>query len=309
MSESAVQINQLSKRFGRNKVLKPLDLTVPIGSIFGLVGMNGAGKTTLIRMIMGHLHPSGGNITVLGQGPWYCPESVRSRIAYVSENMNLPRYMTPEKAVALGAKIYSQWDAPLAERLLDDFDLRGKGAFKTLSKGQKRKVCILLAICQNADLLVMDEPASGLDVVARREFLDQVLETACRPGRTVLLSSHLLSDLERVIDRLAMIHQGRLVMTGDLESLKSSVRKIHFQAKVTEEELQDLFHVVRVEPSQADETLVTVTDFTQEKMDRLIACSPQAQNADVMALNLEDIFVELAGSKSTVNPMPQEVLS
>lgn len=309
MSESAIQTNQLSKRFGGNEVLKPLDLSVPTGSIFGLVGMNGAGKTTLIRMIMGHLHPSGGNLTVLGQGPWHCPESVRSRIAYVSENMNLPRYMTPEKTVALGAKMYPQWDMSLAERLLNDFDLRSKGAFKILSKGQKRKVCILLAICQNADLLVMDEPASGLDVVTRREFLDQVLEVACRPGRTILLSSHLLSDLERVIDRLAMIHQGHLVMNGDLESLQSSIRKIHFSAKVTEEELQDLFDVVRVEHSQSGETLVTVNNFTQEKMDRLVARSPQTQNADVMALNLEDIFVELAGSQSTVNPMHQEVLS
>lgn len=213
MSKPAIQANRLLKQFDNTIAIDQLDLTIPTGSIYGLLGTNGAGKTTFIRMTMGHLHLTAGDLKVLEQEPCHFSETLRKRIAYVSENMQLPGHMTPEKAVAFGASVYTtQWDAPLADTLLKDFDLAGKGPFKTLSKGQKRKTCILLAICQNADLLVMDEPAAGLDVVSRREFLDQVLEIACRPGRTVLISSHLLSDLERVVDRLAMILQATTIL-------------------------------------------------------------------------------------------------
>ncbi|MCP4455373.1 MAG: ABC transporter ATP-binding protein, partial [Planctomycetes bacterium] len=228
------------------------------------------------------------------------------RIAYVSENMNLPGHMTPEKAVAFNASVYAQWDGALANRLFDDFDLRGKGPFKTLSKGQKRKICILLAICQNADLLVMDEPAAGLDVVSRREFLDQMLEIACRPGRTILISSHLLSDLERVVDRLAIIHQGRNLVTGHLEDLKAGVKKIHLRTALSETQLQETFELARFEHPAPKETLATVTNFSEDRMAKLKARHAQAHDAHVMALNLEDIFVELVGPGATRETTIQE---
>ena len=306
MSKTAIQANRLVKRFASTVAVNHLDLTIPTGALFGLLGINGAGKTTFMRMVMGHLHPSGGDLTVLGVNPRLSSEATRARVAYVSENMNLPGHMTPEKAVAFNASIYAQWDGSLAHRLLDDFDLRGKGPFKTLSKGQKRKICILLAICQNADLLVMDEPAAGLDVVSRREFLDQMLEIACRPGRTILISSHLLSDLERVVDRLAIIHQGRTRVTGNLEDLKAGVRKIHLRTALSEAQLQETFELARFEHASPDETLATVTNFSQDRMSQLKARHAEAHDASVIALNLEDIFVELVGPSSIQEKTSQE---
>ncbi len=306
MSETALRSDKLTKRFAGAAAVDQLDLAVPTGSIFGLLGVNGAGKTTFIRMVMGHLHPSAGNLAVLGTEPYSYSETVRSRIAYVSENMNLPGHLTPERAVAFNASVYKQWDSQLADKLLDDFALRGAGPFKILSKGQKRKVCILLAICQNPELLVMDEPAAGLDVVARRDFLDQVLDMACKSGRTILISSHLLSDLERIVDRLAMIHEGKALLTGGLEDLKAGVRKIHLPATLSEEQVRESFELVRFEQPAPAETLVTVTNFTEEKMSRLTACHPQAGDARIIALNLEDIFVELVGSRSAQANTNQE---
>ena len=306
MSKTAIQANRLVKQFASTIAVDHLDLTIPTGALFGLLGINGAGKTTFMRMVMGHLHPSGGDLTVLGADPRLSSEATRARVAYVSENMNLPGHMTPEKAVAFNASIYAQWDGSLAHRLLDDFDLRGKGPFKTLSKGQKRKICILLAICQNADLLVMDEPAAGLDVVSRREFLDQMLEIACRPGRTILISSHLLSDLERVVDSLAIIHQGRNLVTGNLEDLKAGVRKIHLRTALSEAQLQETFELARIEHPAPDETLVTVTNFTQDRISQLKARHAEAHDAHVIALNLEDIFVELVGPNSIQEKPSQE---
>jgi len=308
MSETALHAHKLTKHFTGITAVDQLDLTVLTGSIFGLLGVNGAGKTTLIRMVMGHLYPTAGRLTVLGAEPRSCIETVRSRIAYVSENMNLPGYMTPEKAIAFNTSVYKQWDARLADKLLDDFSLRGAGSFKTLSKGQKRKVCILMAICQNADLLVMDEPTAGLDVVARRDFLDQVLDIACKPGRTILISSHLLSDLERVVDRLTIIHQGRALLTGDLENLKAGIRKIHLPVAISEEQFRQNFELVRFEQPTPAETLVTVSNFTEEKMSQLLASHPQARDARIIALNLEDIFVELVGhrpAQANTNQEPQ----
>ncbi len=309
MSNTAIQAKKLSRHFANAVAVDQLDLTIPTGSIFGLLGINGAGKTTLIRMALGHLHPTEGQLSVLNSEPHLFSEATRARIAYVSENMNLPGHLTPEKAMNFSASIYTQWDAQLADTLLKKFDLQGKGPFKTLSKGQKQKTCILLAICQNADLLVLDEPAAGLDVVSRREFLDQMLEIACKPGRTILLSSHLLSDLERVVDRLAIIHQGRALVSGNLEDLKAGVRKIHWPAALSEAQLSETFKLARFEHPTPDETLATVSNFSQDRMSTLVSRHVEAQNANIFALNLEDMFVELIGQKSTQANTNQENLS
>jgi len=218
MSEAAIELETVNRYYGKHPAVKRLSLRVPCGSIFGFVGANGAGKTTTIRMIVGHLHPPEGTVRTLGGDPWCHTAETRARVAYVSEEMDLPAWMTPEKAIGFCAPLYPNWDHALAEELLDAFSLRGKGRFPTLSKGQQRRLCLLLALCQRADLLVMDEPASGLDPAARRDLLDRILAIACDGGRrTVFISSHILTDLERVADRVAFLRGGELVLTGELE--------------------------------------------------------------------------------------------
>ena len=216
MSENVIQTKNLTKVFEHEKAVDSLNLSVPQGSVFGFLGVNGAGKTTTVRMIVAHLHPTEGEAILLGKNPWKHSEADRCRVAYVSDNMHLPGWMTPEDAMRLNASLYPKWDSTLAKHLLTELDLHRTKKYQSLSRGEKRRLCLLLAICQNADVLILDEPASGLDVVARHKFLDLILEQVYDGTRTVFLSSHLLSDLERIIDRLAILHHGRVHLSGRL---------------------------------------------------------------------------------------------
>ena len=293
MSEHVIDTEKLSKTFGRVTAVDSLDIQVAAGSVVGFLGVNGAGKTTTIRMIMGHLHPTSGQVRTLGGDPWRDDGEFRQRIAYVSENMNLPGWMTPRYAVKMSGRIYRRWDASLADRLLDEFELRDAAPYARLSKGQKRRICILLAICQNAELLVMDEPTFGLDVVARHDFLERILEIACADNRTVFLSSHLLSDLERIVDRVILIDHGRLILQGDLEELKSGVRKIYLGTSVEPDEIRRHFNLIRYDRPGPKETVAVVADFDEQRFAALCRQCDAAQTARVFGLNLEDIFVEM----------------
>ena len=296
MSENVIETRGLTKVFGQQKAVDALDLAVPKGSVFGFLGVNGAGKTTTVRIIMGHLHPTAGEVQTLGIDPWQHSEAERRQIAYVSDNMNLPGWMTPEQAIQFNASFYPRWNATLARRLLYEFKLFGVGRYQSLSRGQKRRVCLLLAICQNADVLVLDEPTAGLDVVARHEFLDHMLEQVYDGERTVFLSSHLLSDLERAVDRIAILDRGRLHLSGELDALKASVRKIHLPVVVSRESLAERFEVIRYATS-AHETVVTVRDFDEDRFRELCGAYKCGETAQVYGFNLEDLFVELVGLK------------
>ncbi len=293
MSEHVIDTEKLSKTFGQVTAVDSLDIQVAPGAVVGFLGVNGAGKTTTIRMIMGHLHPTSGKVRTLGADPWTDNGEFKQSIAYVSENMNLPGWMTPRYAVKMSERIYPRWDAPLADKLLDEFQLSDAGPYARLSKGRKRRICILLAICQNAELLVMDEPTFGLDVVARHDFLERILDIACAENRTVFLSSHLLSDLERIVDRVVLIDRGRLIIQGDLEQLKSGVRKIYLPKSVEPDDIRRHFNLIRYDRPGPNETVAVVADFDEQRFAALSRQCDAAQTARVFGLNLEDIFVEI----------------
>ena len=296
MSENVIQTHNLTKVFECEKAVDALNLTVPQGSVFGFLGVNGAGKTTTVRMIMGHLHPTEGEVTLLGKNPWKHTEADRCRVAYVSDNMHLPGWMTPEHAIRLNASLYPKWDSTLARRLLDELDLRSSKKYQSLSRGEKRRLCLLLAMCQNADVLILDEPASGLDVVARHKFLNLILEQVYDGKRTVFLSSHLLSDLERIIDRLAILHHGRVHLSGSLDDLKTDVREIHIPEIVPRESLDSHFEVMQYE-SRDHQTVAIVRDFDEARFRALCQQREWGDAAQVHGFNLEDLFVKLVGEK------------
>jgi ABC-2 type transport system ATP-binding protein len=308
MTDYAIQTEKLSKHFGDIVAVDALDLRVPEGSVLGFVGVNGAGKTTTLRMMMGHLHPSSGQVTVLGRDPREHSESTKRLVSYVSENMGLPAWMTPEQAIRFNAGLFEAWNGPLAEELLDEFELRGAGAFGRLSKGQKRKICILLAICQNAKLLMMDEPASGLDVMARRRFLERVLDIVCNDNRTVFLSSHLLSDLERIVDRISIIDAGRGIWNGYMDDLKAGVRKVHMTGSVTQQALAERFTILRHERIDEHEMAITVLDYDEAGFSAFCREHDCSEKARVFGLNLEDIFVEMVKGNKQIQSNREEAI-
>jgi ABC-2 type transport system ATP-binding protein len=223
-SEAVVAINGLSRRFGSKAALNDVSLYVPRGGVFGLVGANGAGKTTLIKHILGLLRSETGSVRVFDIDPVIDPVGVLGRIGYLSEQPDLPGWMRVDELLRYTQAFYPKWDMAYAERLREQFGLDSSARLKTLSKGQQAKAGLLAAQAHRPDLLLLDEPSSGLDPIVRRDILEAVIHTVADEGRTVFFSSHLLEEIERVSDHIAMLHEGKLVMCGALDEIKAQHR-------------------------------------------------------------------------------------
>ncbi len=228
-SDAPVVIEGLSRHFGKKVALDAVSLTVPRGVVFGLVGENGAGKTTLIRHILGLLRAERGAVRVFGRDPVAQPEIVLARIGYLSEDRDLPNRMTIRELMRYTSAFYPSWDAQYAEELRKTFDLDPDAKVRTLSRGQRAQAGLLIALAYRPDLLLLDEPSAGLDAVVRRDILGAVIRTVADEGRTVLFSSHLLDEVERVSDRIAMIERGRIILEGTLDEVKASHRLLGFR--------------------------------------------------------------------------------
>ena len=230
-ADSVVAVTDLSRRFGAKTVLDTVSLYVPKGGVFGLVGENGAGKTTLIKHILGLLKAESGTVRVFGLDPVAEPVSVLGRIGYLSEQPDLPGWMRVEELLRYTKAFYPKWDAAYAEQLRAQFGLNPTQRINTLSKGQLAKAGLLAAQAHRPDLLLLDEPSSGLDPLVRRDILEAVIRTVADEGRTVLFSSHLLEEIERVSDYVAMVHHGKVVFCGALDEIKAHHRRfvLHFE--------------------------------------------------------------------------------
>ncbi len=229
-ADSIVAITGLSRRFGPKTVLDNVSLYVPRGSVFGLVGENGAGKTTLIKHVLGLLRAESGSVRVFGHDPVLDPVEVLGRIGYLSEQPDLPGWMRVDELLRYTRAFYPNWDCEYAEALRKRFGLESAARLKTLSKGQRAKAGLLAAQAHRPDLLVLDEPSSGLDPVVRRDILEAVIHTVAEEGRSVFFSSHLLEEIERVSDYVAMVHRGKIVVCGALDEIKLRHHRItlHF---------------------------------------------------------------------------------
>src|SRR5687767_4114905 len=225
-SESVIEISQLTRRFGAKTALDSVSLSVPRGAVYGLVGANGAGKTTLIKHILGLLRAESGTVRVFGLDPVAQPVGVLSRIGYLSEENDLPAWMTINDLIRYTRALYPGWDDAYTEQLREMFALDPAARIKTLSKGQKARAGLLIALAYRPELLLLDEPSSGLDPIVRRDILAAVIRTIAHEGRTVLFSSHLLDEVEEVADHVTMIRAGRIVLSAPLEDIKRSHRTL-----------------------------------------------------------------------------------
>ena len=214
----------MTRRFGAKAALAGVSLDLPRGAVYGLVGANGAGKTTLIRHLLGLLRAETGTVRVFGLDPVTEPVQVLSRIGYLSEENDLPGWMTVAELVRYTRAFYPNWDDAYAEELRRSFALDPAARIRNLSKGEKARAGLLVALAHRPELLILDEPSSGLDPIARRDILGAVLQTIAHEGRTVLFSSHLLDEVEEVADHVTMISHGRIVLSGPLEELKQARR-------------------------------------------------------------------------------------
>ena len=200
-------------------VLDGVSFQMREGEVVGLLGRNGAGKTTLIRIAMGMLQPQRGEVLVFGLSPMLDPVEVKRRIGYVSEDQALPPRSTVAELIAFHRKLFATWDAALERQLLERFGLRLADKIHQLSKGQARQVALLCAICHRPELLILDEPAGGLDPAARREFLEASIQLLNREGSASLFSSHHMGDVERLGGRVILLDKGKVLLDRELDSL------------------------------------------------------------------------------------------
>src|SRR5690242_14854519 len=219
-ADNVVEITTVTRQFGAKKALDNVTLNVPRGVVFGLVGANGAGKTTLIRHILGLLKAQIGTVRVFGLDPVKEPVNVLSRVGYLSEEGDLPGWMRVDELMRYMRAFYPTWDEAYAQDLRKQFALDPAAKLKTLSKGQKARAGLLVALAYRPELLLLDEPSSGLDPIVRRDILGAIVRTIADEGRTVLFSSHLLDEVERISDRVAMLKAGNILFTGDMDDIK-----------------------------------------------------------------------------------------
>lgn len=221
-NDPVVTLNHLSCRFGKKMALDDISLEIPRGRVFGLVGENGAGKTTLIKHMLGAMTPQTGEVRVLGCNPTHNPRAVLAGVGYLSEDRDLPRWMRVRELMRYTQAFYPEWDDAYAERLREQFDLNADAKIRNLSRGEKAKAGLLVALAHRPELLLLDEPSSGLDAVARHDILAAIMRSVAEEGRTVVFSSHLLDEVERVADDVAMIYEGRLALLMSIDDLRDT---------------------------------------------------------------------------------------
>lgn len=223
MTDPVLQINHLQKRFGHFQALKDITFDVHPGEVFGFIGPNGAGKSTTIRVLLGIIRASGGQATIFGQNVWSDSVAIHQRLAYVPGDVYLWPNLTGGEIIDLLLKMNGTTHSAKTDDLIKKFGLDPTKKARTYSKGNRQKVALIAAFSQDADFYIFDEPTSGLDPLNERIFQDAVMDLKQR-GKAVLLSSHILSEVERMCDRIGIIREGKIIETGSLADMRHLTR-------------------------------------------------------------------------------------
>ena len=288
--QAVIAAQDVRRRFADKHVLRGIDLEIPRGSVVGLLGKNAAGKSTLIKCILGLLRIDGGTMHVFNEDAWWLSAESKARLGYVPQEVKLYPWMRVRQMLAYTAAFYPAWNSDLVARLLREWELPPNDRIGPLSVGQLQKLAIILALGHEPDLLILDEPVASLDPVARRDFLRTILQYTQDEGRTILFSTHITSDLERVADRVAILQGGRIAFHDGLDTLKESVKRLRITAAT---ELPADFTVpgaLRVEVAGRN-ALIAVRDAGNSLADHLR--TQWNATVDVEDLSLEDIFLEM----------------
>lgn len=284
MNEDAIVVDRLTKSFGNYQVLRGISLRVPAGQTFAFLGRNGAGKTTTIRTLLGLIPPDEGSIRLAGLDPTRQPLEVRRRVGYLAEDQAMYGWMTPKELSKFLAPFYPTWDETWAEECLARFEIPSQAKIARLSKGQSVKLGLAMALAHRPQIMVLDDPAMGLDPIARKEFNRDLVEHLQSSGCTVLYSSHLLDEVEAVADAVAILDQGRIVRTGETDELRDNVKQIVLDA----DSLHDLQPPERLlDVRQEGKRAIVVLDNAISYLDYLAASGIDHETID---LSLDEIF-------------------
>jgi ABC-2 type transport system ATP-binding protein len=288
----AIETRDLKKRYGKHLAVDGLTLQVPEGSVFAFLGRNGAGKTTTIRMLLDLLDRTSGSASILGMDTVKQALEIKRHIGYVAEGQRMYDWMTVDETIWFCKGFYPTWDAVFSEELKVKLELPGDRRVGEMSRGMQAKLGLLLAMSYRPELLILDEPTAGLDVVVRRDFLEGVIELIQNEGRTVFFSSHIVHEVERVADWVGVIDAGKLIYRAPMEQLKSEVKRMILSFDSVPSSFNSIPRVLCME-IDSRQAAITVQGFGEKTLNAAKALHPTDIRVD--DLGLEDIFVAMVG--------------
>ncbi len=298
---TAIELKGVKKDFGMHRVLRKVELSVKQGETYAFLGRNAAGKTTTIRMLLGLLAPTGGKIRVLGLDPQVDPLTIRGRVGYLAEDQQMYGWMRVEQLIRFIAPFYPTWDHDLAKRYLKQFDLPARTKIRNLSKGQNVRLGLLLALAHRPELVILDDPALGLDPIMRKEFNRDLITHLQSEGRTLFYSSHLLYEVEPIADTVAILHDGVIVKQEATEALRGQVKRIVL-AKQDYDRLEVPPRLLDLAESNG-EAVITLEDAAPVIKSLQDAKTPHR----VVDLNLDEIFEAYVAGNTGITKLTAEV--
>ena len=289
MTEAVIKIENLVKYFDGRCVLNGINLKIPEGCIYGLLGRNGIGKTTIIRILQGLEPASRGQTYLLGKKSSELSAKDRGRIGYVAEGHHLIQHYRVAKLVDLCKSLSLKWNQKFFDEIIQMFRLPMDRKVKQLSTGMRAQLNLALGMAIEPEVLILDDPTLGLDTVARRQFLELAIDVIQRDGRTILFSSHILSDVERIADRIGILAAAELVVDCELEELKKRVKKLRI---IFPDQSPQNLHLTEIICQQRSdrEIVITVANFNEQKQAVIDTFKPQS--CTEIPMSLEDLFIE-----------------
>ena len=297
MTTNVIEIRQLTKDYGNNRGIFDVSLSVKKGEVFGFLGPNGAGKSTTIRHLMGFIQADQGSCQINGLDCLRDHARIQQALGYLPGEIAFMDDMTGLEFIKFMAKMKGMTDLTKAYELMERFELNPQGKIKKMSKGMKQKIGISCAFMHDPELLILDEPSSGLDPLMQNRFIELVLEEKQR-GKTIFMSSHIFEEIERTCDRTAMIKDGRLISIEELQTLKASKHKT-YQIMFATEELAEQFMNEGFECEQVESTVVKV--LPRNNLNYLLATLSRYDivDLDITKLTLEELFLHFYGGNES----------
>ncbi len=295
-----IRLEGLTVRYGHSTACSDVSLAVPAGSVYALLGRNGAGKSSLVRCVLGQQKPSRGRALIFGGDSWTTRRSAMARMGVVPEEPDAPPALTARQISDFCRRVYPRWDTAAVAQRLQRFGVPENVPFGRLSKGQKGEVLLAAALGHSPEILVLDDPTLGLDVVARRALFEEIVGELADRGTTIFLTTHDLAGFEGIATRIGILKDGRLALDEDAEALKARFRRIRYANRMTETRTAfgnelDAFDAVRVQVRGWGIDAV-VSNFDESEFERFRQIDGVA-DASVEALPLEEIFVAVAGDE------------
>ena len=296
MPTPTIETQSLTKRFGKKIALNELNLAIEPGTILGLLGPNGAGKTTALRILTDILRPSSGEARVFGVPTSQMGRREFERLGYVSENQKLPGWMTVRDLLNYLRPLYPTWDEPFCQHLIKTFDLPTNQKIRTLSRGMKMKAALISSLAYRPELLILDEPFSGLDPVVRHDLIEGLIEFTTAEKWTVLLASHDIDEVERLSDRIAIIDYGKLILHEDLDQLRTRFRQFNITSDLNGSAWPGDAPATWMQPRSSGRTLEFVdSQFNPDSGEADIQKRfSAASSIDSRSMSLEEIYLAIA---------------